>query len=217
MSTWALHVSKLLVQLCAKSPAFSVIALKVPGITTPFSSFLLPSSDFYNPLIENIKIKDILGSSFRKKVICYDSLGSLEIKTMLLFLGWKLINEISAPFCLGKLNKHPDANVSIYGIYGIYGIVSTFCKGDLWKRLFTPAFSVMCIAAFYWYPSFDMLNEQHRSKSANHSPLAWPSDFVCSFAWNQQRYQCIGFDWLISNSTSKDNAERWCRKMDVER
>ncbi len=40
----------------------------------------------------------------------------------------------------------------------------------------------------------------------HHSPLAWPSKLVGSFAWNQH---LLCFDWLILNSTLKGDVERW--------
>ena len=60
---------------------------------------------------------------------------------------------------------------------------------------------------FARHPSFHMLNKQDRSKSTNHSPLAWPFELMAHFHRNdmKQTLVCIVCDWLISNSTFKDD------------
>ena len=79
------------------------------------------------------------------------------------------------------------------------------------EKVFIPAFSVTCIAAIFRHPSFDMLSKQDGSESTNHSPLAWPFELVAHLHRSDmnQTLACIGCDWLISNSTSKDDVVRW--------
>ena len=80
---------------------------------------------------------------------------------------------------------------------------------SVWYDLI-PAFSVMCIANIFRNLSFDKLSKQDGSKSTNHSPLTWPFELVAHLHRSdmKQTSVCIGCDWLISNSKSKDDVER---------
>ena len=59
-----------------------------------------------------------------------------------------------------------------------------------------------------------MLNKQDESRSTNHSPLAWPFELVSYFHKSDMKQTplCVLCDWLISNSSSKDDDERWMSK-----
>ncbi len=86
-----------------------------------------------------------------------------------------------------------------------------------WNILFTPSFSVRCIAAFYWQWSiFWHAKQTTRIKIRQSQPTSmtfWPCVLICM----KPTMVCIGFDWLISNSTLQDDVKRWCQKKDVKR
>ena len=84
---------------------------------------------------------------------------------------------------------------------------------ETWPGL-TASFSVTCIAVIFLHPSFDMLKKQDGSKSINHSQLAWPFELVtyCHKSDMKQTPVCVLCDWLISNSTSKEDVDRWMSK-----
>ena len=75
---------------------------------------------------------------------------------------------------------------------------------------FIPAFSVTCMADIFCHPSFDMLSKQDGSKSTNHSPLTCHFELLAHLHRSEmkQTSACIGCDWLILNSTLKDDVER---------
>ena len=62
------------------------------------------------------------------------------------------------------------------------------------RIIITAAFSVTCIAVIFQRPFFDMLNKQGRSKSTNHSPLAWPFKVVTYFhKSDRSKYRSVSF------------------------
>ena len=82
------------------------------------------------------------------------------------------------------------------------------------EEVFIPSFSAIGIADIFRHQSFNMLNKQDTSKSTNHSPLACPFQLVVHLHKSdmKQTKPCISCDWLISNSTSKEECQ-----LDVER
>ena len=72
-----------------------------------------------------------------------------------------------------------------------------------------PLLSVTCIAAFYQHPSFDVSNKQDGSKSANHSPLAGPSELI--WAHLHQTNTGMHLFWLAHfkrKTMSKDRCKK---------